>query len=359
MLLKTPTSYHQQQLQTPEQTPRVPQQRRKELSEAISFDSASSSSTLLPTPQTLAYNNALLFPVAHSTVGSGRRVGYSKPGSDFIKLDVKKSRLITKQDDESMSSATSSDEESDDESAPVEVQLRKVSKQLDFSVCMEEEEDELLQVPGTPTGQILDEERVLELGVQEKPLFSEIDSPMEFNIKKQELENPFLETSSVGSSRNKKDLRLSTVDFENEMEFVNFRTGERIIKPLDSFQKSIKPKILDFNVKDEDDEDDFEVPTTPTNNVKMNPLNIKPLKRRDLIGKNEVIKKVKPANPFFMTRNTRNRLERQKSLSPPTSASYKSTLHFVDSKGHKDALTERMDEEQLDFKPKKLNFDNC
>ncbi|GMG19374.1 unnamed protein product [Ambrosiozyma monospora] len=153
MSLKTPTSYHQQQqqLQTPEPTPRVPQQRRKELSEAISFDSTSSSSSTLlgnPTPQTLTYNSSLLFPVAHSTIGSGRRVGYSKPDSDFIKLDVKKSRLIvTKQDDESMSSAVSSDDESDDESAPVAVQLRKVSKQLDFSVCMEEEEDEFLQVP--------------------------------------------------------------------------------------------------------------------------------------------------------------------------------------------------------------------
>ncbi|GMG56251.1 unnamed protein product [Ambrosiozyma monospora] len=257
-----------------------------------------------------------------------------------------------------MSSAVSSDDESDDESAPVAVQLRKVSKQLDFSVCMEEEEDEFLQVPGTPTGQILDEERVLELGVQEKPLFTESIGSMEFNVKKQELENPFLETPSVGSSRNKRDLKISTVDFENEMEFVNFKTGERIIKPLNSFQKSIKPKILDFSIQ-EDDEDDFDVPTTPTNNVQMNPLNIKPFKRRDLIGKHEIIKKVRPSNPFFMTRNTRNRLEHEKSLSPPTSSSFKSTLHFVDSKGHKDALTERMDEEQLDFKPKKLNFDNC
>ncbi|QPG75331.1 hypothetical protein FOA43_002684 [Brettanomyces nanus] len=347
------------QLQTPRQTPRrfgsgsstnsSSSSSRKRLSGAIEFK-ASENVGLKPS----------LFPPAPSTVGFGRKWPTSLHTNLFnnnqqdmldvkgsIKVDiaegeeVSQPKLIVKrrrpnlrqqQLQQKQSLDDYSSEESGDET--LEEGLRKVSKRLEF------------EAPSTPKAQVMDINYAYENHIKEHNSMSpEEDFEQEKNIPSV-VENPFIGDFPKRTSK----IPLNYIRFENEMELVNSRTGKKIIKPLDDFQKSIKPRQLFLNEKEDDKKEDLL--RTPQNKILLPNLSHRSFNDEE-DDTDERIRKERIFNPFRHADKS-GRINKRKSVRPKR---YDEIEYINHTSG--DRVTRKMNDEELSIKPKKLNFDNC
>ncbi|KAG7726812.1 hypothetical protein KL933_003095 [Ogataea haglerorum] len=302
----SPVAHHtrgQQQLQTPDQTPRIG--RRKDLTDAIASKIGEPS---------------VLFPLAPSTVGSGRKSHVGGPRLENARLDLSKSYKIDLEEDLQFSS--------DEEGENLPRRLDKVTKKLDFKI------DEFA-VPSTPAKQVMTEEQAYNMHIDpQRPVSGDDDERF---VLRATMNNPFLESGEPRAPRETTDYSR----FEEEVELVNNKTGEKIVRKLTDYEKSIKARRLDFSSALLEDE----APQTPRNNVTPEPF--KQHVWEDESEDRETIRKEKIKNPF-----------RGPSLSSARSQSPRKTdqgyLKYVDKTGK--AVRELVDEEPP-IRPRKLRFD--
>ncbi|KAG7813186.1 hypothetical protein KL921_000732 [Ogataea angusta] len=302
----SPVAHHtrgQQQLQTPDQTPRIG--RRKDVTDAITSKIGESS---------------VLFPLAPSTVGSGRKSHVGGPRLENVGLDLSKSYKIDLEEELQFSS--------EEEGECLPQRLDKVTKKLDFNT------NEFV-APSTPAKQVMTEEQAYKMHIApQRPDSGEDDERF---VSRATINNPFLESGEPkGPGETAKYSR-----FEEEMELVNNKTGEKIVRKLTDYEKSIKARRLDFSSALDEDV----APQTPRNKVTPGPF--KQQDWEDESDDGEIIRKEKIKNPF-----------RGQSLSSARSQSARKAgqghLRYVDKTGK--AVRELVDEESP-MRPRKLRFD--
>ncbi|KAG7922841.1 hypothetical protein KL905_001107 [Ogataea polymorpha] len=302
----SPVAHHtrgQQQLQTPDQTPRIG--RRKDLTDAIASKIGESS---------------VLFPLAPSTVGSGRKSHIGGPRLENAGLDLSKVYKIDLEEELQFSS------EEEGENSPQ--RLDKVTKKLDFNANE-------FAVPSTPAKQVITEEQAYKMHIA--PQRSDSGDDDERFVSRVKMDNPFLESGEPRAPRETSD----NSRFEEEIELVNNKTGEKVVRKMTDYEKSIKARRLDFNGALLEDE----TPQTPRNKVTPEPFKQQAWEDENEDG--ETIRKEKIKNPF-----------RGPSLSSARSQSTRKTgqgrLRYVDKTGK--AVRELVDEESP-IRPRKLRFD--
>ncbi|GMF55485.1 unnamed protein product [[Candida] boidinii] len=184
---------------------------------------------------------------------------------------------------------------------------RVTSRQLTFSSDLEEEEEDTIKhlngeqeitvakedrtifnsvIPSTPKGKIVTEEMARKW--HNDSYFKEEGT----HDNHDDYYSPFVKSKSnaLNYKENKNnsifDGNKKKTDFsryENEVEYIDKRTGEKIFVPMEDFQKSIKPKRLVFfnnNSNTTISESPSSVPSTPKRQIKekvLKKLNIKSL----------------------------------------------------------------------------------
>ncbi|KAH3664104.1 hypothetical protein OGAPHI_004818 [Ogataea philodendri] len=303
----SPVSYRSrgsQQLQTPDQTPRI--SRRKDVNESI---------------VSKINGPGAIFPMAASTVGSGRKSLVGGPKLENAQLDLSKSYKIDLEEDLQYSS--------EEETADQPHRLTKVTKKLDFGSVE-------FAMPSTPAKQVTTQEQAYKMHIA--PHTSDKDDGERF-IRRRSFSNPFLETGD--STRAKEPVDFSR--FEEEMELVNNKTGQKIVRKLTDYEKSIKPRKLDFSKAVEE----VEAPTTPRNKVQIGPF-AQQTHNFD-IEDGEVIRKEKIVNPFKGPS-----FSSAKKADKGKSEASAATLQYVDHDGKVVGLGE----EKTRLTGRRLNFDS-
>jgi hypothetical protein len=229
--------------------------------------------------------------------------------------------------------------------------------------------------PSTPPNQIITDELIMEKFGIEKCQFDFLEDLNETKLDLQnkyqtnKINNPFIKRSdSFKISKIQKKKATFNPRFENEIEMVYHATGEKFFVQLSDEAKKVKPKKLNFDeFKDLDLDSDIDIESndllkTPTLN-EHNKMSIRGLLNYD--GHNresnekigtilaEGIRKEKIHNPF----KTQNNL-----LDPNLKKGIlKQDIHEIEfinqTTGEK--IIEKMDDEQLRIRPRKLNFDDC
>ncbi|ODV86700.1 hypothetical protein CANARDRAFT_195802 [[Candida] arabinofermentans NRRL YB-2248] len=268
-------------------------------------------------------------------------------------LDLKNSIKITIDNEQDSNYSSEGDNISEDEPG-----FGKITKKLNFNV------------PSTPKGQITDEKYAYDLHIKEGNNIDEED--YETSVKVKELVNPFL-VNDGGDDNNRSKSNVSKSQpsrFDHEIELVHSKTGKKIVRQMDEFEKAIKPKRLSFDHV-------IETPSTPENKIMLNPLNERsPIE--DDTNNGELIRKEKINNPFkvpskfssFKTHSTKKPLifgslsdldvdDESQAMSSSNVVSKESReIVYINNKTG-ERVTQEMDYDQLKIKPKKLNFDGC
>lgn len=451
------TSTFSNPLFTPEATPR--RSTRRPITDSYLFSSNDVLSSYQNLPSTNSsgssfnYSNnqrpscddkfgKLLFPVAKSTIGSGRKSHHNRKdtisgsGNLVQPIEYSNSVLMTPKSIAKSSIIDSpsfiqeeveeeeEEEENDEEHAiknglknPQEAEMtlivpkgrkapkkRVTSRQLTFSSDSEEDETSKYAtgeqanivlkeditifnsvIPSTPKGKLITEEMARKW--HNDSYFKEEGS----HDNHDDYYSPFINNKSnvLNYKANKNnsifDGNKKKSDFsryENEVEYIDKRTGEKIFVAMDDFQKSIKPKRLVFsndNTSSNANQSTLSVPSTPKRQIKekvLKKLNIKNLmdkqmtsdesnynddddeyyededsefKVKDDISSDEIIKKGDFKNIFYNGP--------KKSLS--VSQKDKSLEHTITYINHQTGVktVKEMDRDQLNIKPKTLCFD--
>lgn len=358
---------HTGQLETPRQTPRWGGSSRKRLGDAIEFKER---------PEPVNSAGTFLFPLASSTVGTGRNFpelrfrhgpeSHLQLGDDLLRphladretktphlrmeqsiLTVKKVRKPAKgrslSREEQLMNYTS-DEESEDEKP--EQGLRKVSKKLEFDEPdLVPGTESMPSVPSTPKNQLTSKEYAYKRYVEEKSGLSDNEELETGEIKP--LINPF-----VGQFEHKnRQMPEEYSRFAHEVELVNQRTGKKVIRSLNEYERSIKPKIL---FAQENEEDLVEVGAqTPPNKTQ---IHIPGLGRSSTVEEddpNEIIRHERIFNPFRGSRGSK----RGRELASRDQDRFEEIEYINQTSGRR--VKRKMSPEELAVKPRKLNFDDC
>lgn len=269
---------------------------------------------------------------------------------------------------------TSSECESDEENTK-KLNLLKRKLSIQYSNFSGDESGNMIE-PTTPPRQIMDDEFIYEkLGV-ERPKFGDfediegVQKDLQNSIKNKRQSNPFLENDSP-AAENVKRKKLFDPRFENEIEMIYHVTGEKFFVPLSEEGKKFKPKKLIF--------DEFKNSENEVTNIDL--LQTPPMSRhhkmsiRGLLNESresgeereyadsmhidEGVRYEKIKNPFRgnFARVTSERSSSSSSSSYKDKGSLKKIEYINQTTGER--IVEDMDEEQIQIKPRKLNFSGC
>lgn len=358
---------HAGQLETPRETPRRKGSTRKSLEDAIKFRGR---------PKQENNAGSFLFPLAASTIGGAGKIpelrlrqapeSHLELGDDLLRpqfvnrgddrqhlrvgepiLSVKKVRnraqKRTLSREEQLMNYTS-DEESEDERP--EQGLRKVSKKLEFGEI--EPTPSCPSVPSTPENQLTSEKYAFHQYIEEKSGLSD-DEAEELHLDKAKpLVNPFVGKFKPRSRQIPKEYSR----FANEVELVNQRTGKKVVRTLNEYERSIKPKILFAQPECEDQPQTSA--QTPPNHVQIHIRGISGTSDVEEDDPNEIIRHERIFNPFRGKSRTKRGRE---SESRDTENKFDEIEYINQTSGRR--VKRKMSPEELAVKPKRLRFDDC
>ncbi|KAI0463318.1 hypothetical protein LJB42_003341 [Komagataella kurtzmanii] len=245
--LKTPHSRNSRVMEVNQLTPDpTPQHRkRKQLSDAISL--STTSSTSIPSSRQES-KPTYLFPPAQPRIGSGRSLS-SRRASIDSRNGLRKCAMSP------VLSDSIQFESSDEEIEGLQLKSQKPTlRTLNFDGIDSDEEQRQdyrqREPPRTPTKKIINEELAKQWNNPSSyntKFSSENDS--DIFITRSKSKNPFIGPAKTGNT--------SSLQETDEIVYIHNKTGERIVRKLSDEQKRLKPKILDFSAAlDTDDEID-------------------------------------------------------------------------------------------------------
>lgn len=339
------TNKQQKQLQTPRQTPRCASSNgsvKRRMENALQFK-ISQSGKLGPLSPTKIDSGEMDTDPYGSLLGLGKVE--EEEGMPKLVVSKRRKRSVKVNREEELIDYSSDDE------TPAEG-LRKVSKRLRFDDTQRAEESK--SEPVTPPGQITTKDYAYKKYIEERSGLSETECDDFWKSNDEPLKNPF-----VGHfKRERRPVPKEYARFENEMELVNTRTGKHIIRPLDKYQREIKPKRLFL-----EELSGFEdTPATPQNNVeptipKLHPFfNDVEMEDEEEEEEDEPIKNEPIFNPFkgHKNRSIGGRISKK----TKNNQRRKVEIEYINhSTGER--VIRKMTSEEMAIKPKKLNFDNC
>lgn len=267
---------------------------------------------------------------------------------------------------------TSSDNEESDEDV-VKRRMSMLRSKINNTIELENSKQELI-APSTPPMQIMDDEYIkTKFGIEKCafPDLLDLDDSKEKLSEARTLKNPFVISRSSSPERISKPVhksKASSARFENEMELVYHATGDKFFVRLSEDSRRIKPKKLDFSsVLEEERREQELLLKTPQNNNRMSIkglLNSYDAEENMDAGADADIEDIGGINdPGVSYEKIHNPFKGKIQESIRNVPEFKGMEELKEieyiNQTTGDRVRERMDEDQLRVKPKKLNFDGC
>lgn len=192
--------------------------------------------------------NHVLFPISHSTVGTGRRyssnANQAYPNRTTGLLDLKSSIKveIDEEEEEEEEEEGENEEELMNYSSSDEHSNIEIKRKLNLNSEKQQLQQQQQQQPCTPPNQIIDDKFIMNMNIETCHDSDDLeDVKNDINKSTPNLINPFLNDHHSKAINEESDLNPR---FSNEIEMIYHSTGDHFWIPQDNLGLNIKPTNL-------------------------------------------------------------------------------------------------------------------